>query len=265
MSSLVKYDSQEINELKVLVKIAAESKQYSNLSEAQMLSLMLSAKALGLHPQKAINGSFYVLQGKVCMSTSLMSDMIRKAGHSVKIVEMGKDKCVIIAQRKDNGDSLKFEYTMEDASLAGLSNGPTWKKFPKQMLYNRCMSTVARTLFSDVIGNAYDPDEHQDIQDIPAEKRPDIDPEIVITLDSETGEVSKVYEEPVIEKKASEKQVAFIDSLIKKLSDPDLTKALCEFYKVDCLAEISLKDAAKVIEKLQSRIDQKIQEMQDRV
>lgn len=150
------------------------------MSTETLMNIMLTAKDLGISPMKAVNGGFYVVNGKISMSTTLMADRIRKEGHSIKIPEWTSQKCAIIGVRKDNGDSVKFEFTMEDAVAAGLTNSPTWKKFPKQMLYNRAMSTLARTLFPDVVGNAYSEDEKWDIMNVPPEKRPLEDPDIEV-------------------------------------------------------------------------------------
>jgi len=178
MSALIKHEEQkqELDYFRNLVSIAAKSGT-NNMAPETMLNIMLTAKDLGISPMKAINGGFYVVNGKISMSTSLMADRIRKEGHSIKIPEWTSQKCSVLGTRKDNGDSVKFEFTMEDAQAAGLTNSPTWKKFPKQMLYNRAMSTLARTLFPDVVGNAYSEDEKYDIMNVPAEKRPLEDPD----------------------------------------------------------------------------------------
>lgn len=178
MGAIVKHEEQkqELDYFRNLASIASKSGTNSMAPET-MLNIMLTARDLGISPMKAINGGFYVVNGKISMSTALMADRIRKEGHSIKIPEWSSKKCAVLGTRKDNGDSIKFEFTMEDAAAAGLTNSPTWKKFPKQMLYNRAMSTLARTLFPDVVGNAYSEDEKHDILNIPAEKRPLEDPD----------------------------------------------------------------------------------------
>ena len=180
MSGLIKHQEQkeQLDYFKSLVSIASK-KGSNNMAPEEMLNIMLTARDLGISPMKAINGGFYIVNGKISMSTALMADRIRKEGHSIKIPEWTSEKCVIIGVRRDNGDSIKFEYTMEDARSAGLTGSPTWKKFPKQMLYNRAMSVIARTLFPDVVGNAYSEDEKWDILNIPAEKRPEEDPDVM--------------------------------------------------------------------------------------
>lgn len=178
MTSLIKHENkqQDITYLRQLCSIAAKSKAYSGVDEPTMLNIMLTANDLGISPMKALNGGFYIVNGKISMSTALMTDRIRCAGHSVKVVDWTKEKCIIIGVRKDNQDSVKVEYTMEDAQLAGLTGSPTWKKHPKAMLYNRAMSMLARVLFPDVVGNAYSEDERYDIKNVPPSKRPDEDP-----------------------------------------------------------------------------------------
>lgn len=154
---------QQITFLKELTQIAMKSGNYKDMTESTMLNIMLSARDLGISPMKALNGGFYIVNGKISMSTSLMTDRIRKDGHSVIVPELTSQKCVVIGKRKDNGDSVKIEFTMEDAQNAGLLGNPTWKKYPKAMLYNRAMAMLARMLFPDVTGNCYSEDEGEEI------------------------------------------------------------------------------------------------------
>jgi len=248
---IVKEEEKELVHLRNLAKIAYESKQYAGQTEVGLLNLMLTAQSLGIPGLKAINGGFYIVNGKVSMSTAMMADMIRRAGHSIKIVEMSKQQCVIIGQRKDNGDSLKFEFTMEDANTAGLTGSPTWKKFPKQMLYNRCMSTVARTLFSDVIGNAYDPDEMKDIKGIPAQDRSLSDPDTGMTIDMDTGEVK---EEP---QGLSEEQKMQLEICIQAIDDPKIMEDITKFFKVENILDLNQDQYEKCIKALNKKINSK--------
>ena len=155
---------QQMVALRDMAQIALKSGKYGQgYDEATMMNIFLTARDLGISPMKALNGGFYLVKGKISMSTALMTDRIRKEGHSVKVVEWTREKCVIIGIRKDNGDSVKVEFTMEDAKLAGLDSGEGWRKYPKAMLYNRAMSMLARVLFPDVVGNCYSEDEGEEI------------------------------------------------------------------------------------------------------
>lgn len=240
------HQKQQLDLLKNFAKIAAESKQYQAMTESSLLNLMLSAKDMGISPMKAINGGFYVVNGKVCMSTALMADRIRKAGHSIKIKAMTKDKCIIHATRKDNGDEISYEYTMEDASLAGLNNSPTWKKFPKQMLYNRCMSSVARILFSDVVGNSYSEEERFDIANVPAEERPLEDAEAELTVSDDTI---------LIPEQLTEAQCAQLDALLH--GHHEISDKICSHFEIKSIYEIKPIEFDKVVRSIERQIKKK--------
>jgi RecT family len=212
-TTITKYQekNQDIEHFKTLASIA--SKGGSTGTMENLMNIMLTAKDLGISPMKAINGGFYIVKGKISMSTALMADRIRKEGHSIKIPEWTSKSCVIIGVRKDNGDSIKFEYTIEDAQAAGLTNSDTWKKYPKQMLYNRAMSTLARTLFPDVVGSAYSEDEKWDILDVPPEKRPLEDPDCIEISSENAPHEGKDFD------CINDEEIQVINNLIKSLDE----------------------------------------------
>lgn len=249
MTNIIKFEQEikQLDHLKMLAKIASESKQYATMTEIQLYNLMLSARDLGISPMKAINGGFYIVNGKVCMSTAMMAERIRKQGHSIKIIEMTKDKCVIIAKRKDNEDSLKLEYTMEEAHAAGLTASPTWKKYPKSMLYNRCMSQVARILFPDVVGNSYSEEERFDIQNVPPEKRP---------LEEDSEEI--VLDTPiVVPSRITENQCAELDSLLIEINDDKVEQFVCKRAEVEEIYDIAPEKFAGVVKYLKDQLKKK--------
>lgn len=154
----------DLDQCKTLAKIAVSSGSYTGMTEFTIINLMMSAQALGINPYEALNSGFHIISGKLVMTTAMMAARIRRDGHSIKITEWTRDKCVIVGLRKDNQDSLKVEFSWDDAIDAKLTEREMWKKYRKQMLYNRAMSNLARVLFPDIIGNCYCPDEGDDIQ-----------------------------------------------------------------------------------------------------
>jgi hypothetical protein len=242
MSNIVSFQEQkqELEYFKTLAAIMQKTGQYKDLSTETMLNIMLTAKDLGISPAKAINGGFYVVNGKIGMSTALMADRIRKAGNSIKIVEWTEEKCVIIAQRKDNGDSVKLEFNMKDAERAGLTRSSMYQKWPKPMLYNRCMSLIARVLFSDVVGNAYSEDEKYDIMNVPPEKRPVEDPDFIEVKSSQPEEKQFL----------SKEQVEEIDLLIGE--NKTLLERILSWQEATCISEISADQYDRVIKGIQN-------------
>ena len=155
----------EFEQIQDTCKKLLATKHYQALGEAGIHAIMARAKALGIHPFEALNGGFHCINGKVGMSTEMMAALIRRRGHSVTKDPKSTDECVILhGQRADNGDKWTCVFSKADAEAAGLWNSATWKKYPKVMLYNRCMSMLFRQLFPDLsLGAGYVEDELKEI------------------------------------------------------------------------------------------------------
>lgn len=146
---------QEFQMLQVIAKNAQDSGLYGGVGQqAKIFMVLLAARELGVSPMLALNGGIWNINGKIEISARLMNGLIRRAGHSIKIVTSNDANCTLLGTRSD-GDSFECSFNMDEAIKAGLAGGNVWKKYPADMLYNRCMSRLARRLFSDVIGNAY--------------------------------------------------------------------------------------------------------------
>lgn len=154
-SNSIMPSAQEFQMLQVIAKNAQESGLYAGMGQqSKIFMVLLAARELGVSPMLALNGGIWNIQGKIEISARLMNGLIRRAGHSIKIIVSNDTHCTLLGTRTD-GDSFECSFNMDDAIKAGLAGGNVWKKYPADMLYNRCMSRLARRLFSDVIGNAY--------------------------------------------------------------------------------------------------------------
>jgi hypothetical protein len=159
--------SNDMTMLQLIAKTAAASGLYGGVGgEAKILMVLLAAHDLGIKPTIAINGGIWNIQGKIEISARLMTSMIRRAGHSIKIKECNDKICVLVGKRCDNQDELEASFSIEDAAKAGLANRDVWKKYAEDMLYSRAMSRLARRLFADVIGTAYVEGEIRDAETI---------------------------------------------------------------------------------------------------
>ena len=136
---------------------AVSSKMYRGIGEkAGVMMIMLSARELGIPPMQALNGGINIINGKAEISARMMSALIRKSGHEIKIKESSDSTCTLVGKRIDTGESEEATFTVADAQRAGLvkPNGG-WMKCPKDMCFARSLSRLARQLFSDVIGIGY--------------------------------------------------------------------------------------------------------------
>lgn len=158
----------ELDKIQETCKKLLTTRHYAKLGEEGIHAIISKSKALGIHPFEALNGGFHCINGKVGMSTEMMAALVRKRGHSVVKDDRSTNECVILhGKRADSGDSWTCTFTKQDAERAGLWNGPTWKKYPGVMLYNRCMSMLFRQLFPDLsLGAGYSEDELKEIKKV---------------------------------------------------------------------------------------------------
>jgi len=145
----------ELQSVSLIARTAHASGMYGTVGgEAKIMMILLAAKELGVGPCQALNGGIWNIQGKIEVSARLMNGLIRRSGHSIKVIRSDDECCTLKGTRTD-GDSFEVSFTKQDAEKAGLWGSNTWKKYPGDMLYNRCMSRLGRRLFPDVIGQCY--------------------------------------------------------------------------------------------------------------
>jgi len=221
------------NEINVYTSIAAKafkSKFYRNYGdEAAVMTIMLSAREIGIPPMAALNGGLNIIKGKIEISARLMNAMIRRAGHSIKTVESTGVICSLIGKRNDNGDTETVSFSLDDARCAGLIRPDGgWNKYPIDMLYARALSRLARRLFPDVIGCAY--------------------------VEGEIGEAKvEIIEDAVIEEPIAEDSKEELNEFISSLEDKDEAVFISEYIKkVHDKYEIPYKE---IIEKYHKNVD----------
>lgn len=181
--------SHEMMAYQTYAKTAVDSQMYRGVGkEAGVMMIMLAAREYGIGPAQALNGGLNIIEGKVELSARIMGAMIRRAGHTMKILEDSDTKCTIYGRRGDTGEEYTVTYTIEQAQRAGLiKEKGGWKKVPDDMLFARTQSKLARRLFSDVVGIGYvqgeisSPESKEVAIDLPV----DIEPEVTLINEDE--------------------------------------------------------------------------------
>ncbi len=132
-----------------------QTPHYKKMGAEGIFAIVQKAKAMKLNPLEALNGGMYCVNGKVEMSAYMMATLIRNAGHSFTKDKRSDDTmCILHGKRRDNGDTWTERFSINDAKRAGIYRN-TWEKFPRNMLFARALSNLARQLFPDVIGGCY--------------------------------------------------------------------------------------------------------------
>ncbi|MEV5509026.1 hypothetical protein [Streptomyces orinoci] len=126
---------------------------------ANLLYAVEYAESLGLHPMVAITG-VHVIEGKPTASAALISALVRRAGHRLRI--KGDATCAVaqIIRTDDPDWTFEARFTIDDARRAGLLGKDVWKKYPAAMLKARAISAVARDACEEALfGIHYTPEE----------------------------------------------------------------------------------------------------------
>jgi len=154
--------SPEMQELRYQAAMAVRSKLLPGELDTpeKALVAMQMGRELGLSPMYAAR-QIYVVKGKPTCSSELMANLIyrRHGDNALRMTEWTAERVTVRYKRKGWDSFEEFTYTMDDAKRAGLTNNPSWSKFPHAMLRARAISTVARAAFPDCIGGMYTPDE----------------------------------------------------------------------------------------------------------
>lgn len=144
-----------IKEVTSIVQTLMTLPHYKKIGPEGVFSIVSTAKAMNVDPLRALNGGFYYVQGKVEMSSVMMAELIWGAGHMISKDEKSDDTiCILHGKRANNGAMWTESFSIEDAKKAGIYRNQ-WLKYPKDMLYARALSRLARQLFPDTIKGCY--------------------------------------------------------------------------------------------------------------
>lgn len=111
---------------------------------------------LGLGPMASLQ-NINLIQGKPAASGQVMLSLALAIGVKMSVEEESAQKCSITFRRGDM--SYNSVFTIEDARQAGLTGKDNWKKYPKEMLYWRCVAKGLRRIAPDAVMGLYTPEE----------------------------------------------------------------------------------------------------------
>ena len=225
----------EFQKTQELCKLLLRTPHYEKLGEAGIFAIIEAAKSLNVDPRLALGGGLYFVKGKVEMSSRMMAALIRKNKHSITRDDKSDDTiCILHGKRSDTNDTWTESFSITEANKAGLirQNSP-WITFPRDMLYARALSRLARQLFPDVIGNCYVEGEIKDDPNI-QEKAPET-----------------VYQPPV--EKINDEQIREISELIVE-TDSNVEKFL-KWLNIPSIGEMTTVDYEKAIVMLTQKLN----------
>ena len=121
---------------------------------------------LGLSTMAAITG-VHVIDGKPGASAGLISALVRRAGHNLRVTGDNKSATCVITRCDDPKHPFTVTWTLRtqpgdnpSAELAGLLSKPVWKQYPAAMLKARAITQCARDACEEALfGLHYTPEE----------------------------------------------------------------------------------------------------------
>lgn len=124
------------------------------------------AEMLGLPPMAALTG-VHVIDGKPAASAGLISALVRRAGHKLRVRGDGNSATCQIVRADDPDYTFEVTWTLRrnqdgnpSAEEAGLLGKNTWKNYPAAMLKSRAITQAARDACEEALfGLHYTPEE----------------------------------------------------------------------------------------------------------
>ena len=161
-----------IAEIRVIAKSAAASKMFSAKAEEQIFMLMLLAQSENISPVKALM-AYDIIQGQPALKASEALARFMDCGGKIKWIKSDAESAKAEFTHPSSG-SFEYEYTVQDATEAGLINKDNWKKNLKAMLRARCTSAGIRMSYPRCLNNMYTADEIQDFDIIEEQPKEEI-------------------------------------------------------------------------------------------
>lgn len=133
-------------------------KQYFK-QPANVLWAVEYGRMIGLAPMAAITG-VHVIEGKPSASAALISALVRRAGHKLRVRGDARSATCQIVRSDDPDFVFEVTYTIEEARGAKLTNKEVWQKYPASMLKARAVTQCARDACEEaLLGMHYTPEE----------------------------------------------------------------------------------------------------------
>lgn len=152
-----------VSELEQLGHITSASGFFQDAKAAAQAMVKIQAGLeMGLNPIQAMT-SINVIKGKITLSAGLLAALIKRAGYKYRVLKHDDTICEISMKDPDGEELGTTSFSMADAKRAGLTGG-NWARYPKNMLFARCISNAARFHAPEVCLGVYETSEMQEIQ-----------------------------------------------------------------------------------------------------
>ena len=148
-------------DLERLAASVAQSGLFGIKTKDQAIALMMIAHAEGRHPALAAR-DYDVIQGRPAKKAEAMMRDFIEAGGKVEWHALTDTVADATFTHPQTG-SVRIDWDMKRATVAGFAGKDMWKKFPRAMLRSRVVSEGVRTVWPLATSGMYVPEEAADI------------------------------------------------------------------------------------------------------
>lgn len=142
-----------VGDLEKFATAAVKSGIYRDIKDAASAVVRIQiGRELGLGAAASLK-SIQLVQGNPTFSANFVAALIKRSRprYNYKVKELSKTKCVLeFYEDTPTNKAGVWEYTWDDAKVAGLTSKDVWIKYPKSMLFARCVTAGARAYCPDL-------------------------------------------------------------------------------------------------------------------
>jgi hypothetical protein len=140
------------------------SKKLKSVGDA--LAIIMAGAERGLGAMTSLMG-IHIIEGMPAFSAHLIVGFAKAhpSCRYFRLVDSSPTSCTYETHRDGSPEPERLTFTLEDAKAAGLvhttKNGAPgmWQKWPGQMCRKQCKVELARSVYEDVVGGLYSPEE----------------------------------------------------------------------------------------------------------
>jgi len=159
MNGLTVYD--QFDQLQRAAVALQESGYFTDVkTKAQAIVKVMAGAELGLPPFASMTG-IHIIQGKPVLGANVIATLVKNDPRYDYLVEQADDKVCRLCWMENNKVVGTSDFSMQEATTAGLTGKDNWKKYPSDMLFARAISRGARRFAPGIFGGSpvYTPDE----------------------------------------------------------------------------------------------------------
>jgi hypothetical protein len=201
VEALQPFVPQNLEQLDVLARRLSQSKLIPKALQGQpadVAVILLTGHELGLTPMQSIR-SINCVDGKGVLAADLMAALVLRspACEYLRLTKSTDEVATYETKRRDS-DPVQLSYFIAQAQKAGLARKDNWVHHPAAMLRARCVSSIVRSVYPDLMHGIYEQDEAREIREqrgegnhgevIDVTERQDLDADLA-------GEAQRIIEE----------------------------------------------------------------------